>query len=285
MAFLTDLLNPSFFIILGIVALLIALLVLYFENKMRDQNHKIASMLSLVSTLAEDMNGVKMGFNHLAVAAVNGGNNHTPFTNNLGNRVSEENNLHLIEVSDDESEEETDRESDEEHEDDENDQDNNDDSELEEMNHESESESESDDDDSSQNVKVIKLNISENNEDNNVNSIEDAESLAFEINDDLEDTDDIPEISQEYTEELLSLKYDDLKDESHLEEETAPISSISELKTISINLGEESKAEHIDYKKLQLPKLRSIVVEKGLINSSDAQKLKKPELLKLLGVE
>ena len=282
MAFLTDLLNPSFFIILGIVALLIALLVLYFENKMRDQNHKIASMLSLVSTLAEDMNGVKMGFNHLAVAAVNGGNNHTPFTNNLGNRVNQENNLHLIEVSDDDSEEETDRESDEEHEDD---QDNNDDSELEEINDESESESESDDDDSSQNVKVIKLNISENNEDNNVNSIEDAESLAFEINDDLEDTDDIPEISQEYTEELLSLKYDDLKDESHLEEETAPISSISELKTISINLGEESKAEHIDYKKLQLPKLRSIVVEKGLINSSDAQKLKKPELLKLLGVE
>jgi len=109
--------------------------------------------------------------------------------------------------------------------------------------------------------------------------------LAYEINDDLEDEDDIPEISQEYTEELLSLKYDDLKDESHLEEETAPISSISELKTISINLGEESKAEHIDYKKLQLPKLRSIVVEKGLINSSDAQKLKKPELLKLLGVE
>ena len=39
---------------------------IYFENRMREQNHKIASMLSLVSTLAEDMNNVKMGFNHLA---------------------------------------------------------------------------------------------------------------------------------------------------------------------------------------------------------------------------
>jgi len=34
-----------------------------------------------------------------------------------------------------------------------------------------------------------------------------------------------------------------------------------------------------------LPKLRSIAVEKGLTTNSDASKLKKPEILKLLGVE
>ena len=48
MAILTDLFNPSFFMFLGILILVIALLVVYFESKMREQNHKIASMLSLV---------------------------------------------------------------------------------------------------------------------------------------------------------------------------------------------------------------------------------------------
>ena len=62
------------------------------------------------------------------------------------------------------------------------------------------------------------------------------------------------------------------------------IPSTSELKTISINLGDEDH-ESIDYKKLQLPKLRSIAVEKGLTTNTEASKLKKPDLLKLLGAE
>ena len=65
MASLADLFNPTFLMFLGILVLVVALMVVYFESKMRDQNHKIASMLSLVSTLAEDMNGVKMGLNQL----------------------------------------------------------------------------------------------------------------------------------------------------------------------------------------------------------------------------
>jgi len=54
------------------------------------------------------------------------------------------------------------------------------------------------------------------------------------------------------------------------------------LKSIHINL-EETKSESMDYRKLALPKLRSVVTEKGL--TSDASKLKKNELLKLLGIE
>ena len=73
MASLADLFNPSFLMFLGILVLALALLVVYYESKMRDQNHKIASMLSLVSTLAEDMNGVKMGINHLAMTSFSGG--------------------------------------------------------------------------------------------------------------------------------------------------------------------------------------------------------------------
>ena len=41
----------------------------------------------------------------------------------------------------------------------------------------------------------------------------------------------------------------------------------------------------MDYKKIQLAKLRTIIVEKGLASNSDASKLKKNEILKLLGVE
>jgi hypothetical protein len=108
-------------------------------------------------------------------------------------------------------------------------------------------------------IKVFKLNISKEDDDNN--------------DDDKEDDDE-----QDNIEELHS--------DNDLEETPiAPISKIdtSELKTISINL--EESIEKIDYKKLQLPKLKSIVVEKGLTTASDASKLKKAELLKLLGIE
>jgi hypothetical protein len=260
---------------------------------MREQNHKIASMLSLVSTLAEDMNGVKMGLNHLAITSLNGGSKmeipqNTPFPHqNLGSQMDQQKQLNLIEVSDDESEEDEDEEI-------------IDDcrewlAEIEEDDQITTSESEYDEDEdqdnNGENIKVIKLNISENAEDEG-NSYEDANNLDFEPDDDLavlDDMDEIPEISEGYAEELLSLKYDEekeqplVKDNLQLEETVVP--SASDLKTISINLGDESHSEHIEYKKLQLPKLRSIVVEKGLTSSSEAQKLKKPELLKLLGVE
>ena len=55
----------------------------------------------------------------------------------------------------------------------------------------------------------------------------------------------------------------------------------AELKTVNINL--EENIENHDYKKFSINKLRNIVVEKGL--STDASKLKKNEILKLLGAE
>ena len=56
---------------------------------------------------------------------------------------------------------------------------------------------------------------------------------------------------------------------------------------VSININqnnlEDKTIDNLDYKKLPINKLRNIVVEKGLTN--DSSKLKKNELLKLLGVE
>ena len=272
MASLADLFNPTFLMFLGILLLVVALLVVYFESKMREQNHKIASMLSLVSTLAEDMNGVKMGLNHLAIRGGEGFNQSSNYSGeNLGNL--QQNNL--IEVSDDE-------ESDEESDDKSNNEESEESDENEIINEDLESideNSDNDSEDSNNDIKVVKLQVSNEELDEDNNSYEEAN---FET-EELADLDGDFEPDNDYVEEVLDLKYDN--EEKHLEDSI--IHSTSGLKTISINLGEEHQhhEENIDYKKLQLPKLRSIAIEKGLATSTDASKLKKHDILKLLGVE
>ena len=75
MSFLSDILNPTLLVFLGITMLLTALLIIYFEGKMREQNHKVASMLSLVSSLAEEINVIKLHLNHVNIIDNVGGNN------------------------------------------------------------------------------------------------------------------------------------------------------------------------------------------------------------------
>lgn len=117
-------------------------------------------------------------------------------------------------------------------------------------------------------IKVLKLNISNDLFDNSERTKEDLEDLEdLEVlEDSLSDTQSV-----ELKAQLLSAQE---KNEDSL--------LTSDFKTININL-EDSNNESIDYKKLSLTKLRSIVSEKGL--SLDSSKLKKQDLLKLLGVE
>ena len=260
MASLADLFSPTFLMFLGVLVLVVALLVVYFESKMRDQNHKIASMLSLVSTLAEDMNGVKMGLNQLAVTRMGGSfpqNFEQPLENS---RIPYKQESNLIEVSDDEDDDED--EDEDEDEDDDIDEDDID---------------EDDDDDESDNestheVKVLKIDM------NSQNQYEDSLS---ENNLELDDLDD--ELSEVQSLSSKSSKLSDKLEETVYEKTIQePLSISADLKTISINL-EEPHQDSLDYKKLSLPKLRSIVSDKGL--ASDASKLKKNELLKLLGAE
>ena len=273
MASLADLFNPTFLMFLGILVLVVALLVVYFESKMREQNHKIASMLSLVSTLAEDMNGMKMGLNHLAIRSSQGlQQTNIPVRENLGNFETNK----LIEVSDDEESDEEDNE--------ELESDGGSDSSNQNSDDDNEDEDDDEDEDEDE-VKVIKLQVS--NEDvNDDNSYEETNNLDFDNIDELGDfepLDELPEMTDEYVEQVLDLKYEEKPEDNKALEETI-IPSTSNFKTITINLGDESH-ETIDYKKLQLPKLRSIAVEKGLVTNTEASKLKKPELLKLLGSE
>jgi len=303
MASLYDLFNPTFFMFLGILVLIVALLVVYFESKMRDQNHKIASMLSLVSTLAEDMNGIKMGMNHLAISTF-GGSNRQHFQQTLeeedneeneedneeheedneedenNNYVSTSNAKHkLIDVSDDEEDDEDISETD---------------TDIDTISL-LQSVSDGDSDTNSvidenieelvetNDIKVLKLNITNElfknseNENEELDNLEDLEVLE----DNLSDTQSVElNTNNEFHNEILSAEEIHITDTLQVKTHDNLISS--NLKTISINL-EETGNENLDYKKLSLTKLRSIVTEKGL--SADSTKLKKQDLLKMLGVE
>ncbi len=269
---------------LGILVLVVALLVVYFESKMREQNHKIASMLSLVSTLAEDMNDVKMGLNHFAV--IGGHNPNISIQENLG--ISNTNKL--IEVSDDERSEDEGSEDEGSEDEGSEDEGSEDDGSEDDGSEDEGSENEGSEDEGSEddNIKVIKLQVLTEDIEGGDNSYEEADNLDFEPEEDLDEfnmNDDIPQIANVYVEEILSLKYDEKPEENTKSLDEITNLSTNELKTITINLGDENHEESIDYKKLQLPKLRSIAVDKGLITNSEAAKLKKPELLKLLGAE
>lgn len=279
MTALSELFTPTFLMFLGILLLVVALVVVYFESKMRDQNHKIASMLSLVSTLAEDMNGVKMGLNQVAMHQMGGqqmgqmgqmggqmGIQSQPLENsNKSLYLQEANNLIAV-SDDDDSEEDTDSVMDDSG------------SEI-----DAASLSDEDDDDSSDDdepvVKVLRLNIPApgNNEDMGFNGAEELGDLDDLMDEALSVS---SEDSSEYQLDIQSSDFiaaEEIKDETHLN------ISAADFKTINISLEEETGAESVDYKKLPLPKLRNIVTEKGL--AADAAKMKKNELLKLLEVE
>jgi hypothetical protein len=252
---LVDIFNPSFFVFLGILVLVAALLVVYFESKMREQNHKMTSMLALITCVTDEMNVIKIHLN-------NQSNNQSIIGGTQNNPSSlETNDVHiiktkLIDVSDD-SESESGS----------NDSESND----------SESDSESNSEDIKEiieigeehnDIKVLKLNISNINDIDENNLNDNIDDLCVENNDD-----DSISISSSSSDDEIEEKTNDEID----------ISSLN-LKSINIsNLEEVKNSDVVDYKKFTLSRLRSIVVEKELV--IDSSKLKKNELLKLLGAE
>lgn len=145
-------------------------------------------------------------------------------------------------------------------------------------------------------VKILKINISEYNENINDEDIEnDLDSNAGNL-DDLDDLDELAGsdsassksvVGETNTEEFLSLDCNNVDELENLGFNNEPFTedkiSLFDLKSINMSSLEEESKESIDFKKLSIPKLRSIVSERGL--SIDVSKLKKNELLKLLEVE
>jgi hypothetical protein len=85
----------------------------------------------------------------------------------------------------------------------------------------------------------------------------------------------LPEIKEEEEEEPLEPHEE--SESTLLPEPQEPTSSSDGFKIIL--------SSELDYKKMTITKLRQIVTEKGLVPSSDASKMKKTELLKLLEAE
>ena len=273
---ISDLISTSFLFSIAIIIILIGGIFAYVSYRMSEQDHKLTSMLGLVSTLAEEIHSLKGRLNDSIVLNTNGEED-----GEEGDVVSESSrkeihifdqnmlsggtDINLISVSDNESDNESDSES------------------------ESESESDSDSDSSNDseslhelvsNVKI--LNISHDNI-----------SHDNEFKEDLEEEDSfIPEsFVQEFTEESLIAELAELTDLAedlvenldtkliHLAEPIEFVSDsmldISELKNIMIS-------DKPDYKKMGLNKLREVVVERNILSAVEAGKLKKPELLKLI---
>jgi hypothetical protein len=276
MASLIDIFNPSFFIFLGILVLVAALLVVYFESKMREQNHKIASMLNLVTCMADEINTIKIiQSNQFEINnTLQSSHTNIPDLNELQTKILNLNSG-LIHVSDDE---ESDSGSD--------------------SGSDSDSDSGSDsgsDSDSSlpKNNSTIIIDLNELHDLSEGNDIKvfklspdlpkdlidfnESTDLLDDSNDLLDNLDDSNDLLDDSNDLLNDLDDLDKQDEEKIE---LNVSSLN-LKSINMYDLEEVKPDNIDYKKMTINKLREIVVQKGIVQ--DSSKLKKPEILKLLG--
>lgn len=294
-----DFFNPTFFFLLGILLIVIAFvgLVTYYESKFREQNHKLTTMLSLVSSLAEEVNGIKFRL----MRGGEGLANITPFQQPFSHQESKVENYGLIEVSDDsESEEDIDDEG---------------------------SDDVSDEDSASEDASINDIDsVIDLTDDNlehedlfiqsskqNINLIEikqEKDELFFKIT-----MSESPSLENMNTQEMVLLDEDNLDgdnldgDEDSMDDLESVLSeniqtkntvgdstilsfeenaqdSVIDFDTIKkINIMEnlmEIKEENPDedYRKMSVQKLRALAFEKKL--TTDSTKLKKPELLKML---
>jgi hypothetical protein len=253
--------NSTSLVFLGVLVLVCALLFVYFENKAREQNHKISSMLSLVSSLTEEVNSIRKHIQStVQLNPISGG---VIKQNSVQNQyyTNDTNDDDLVSVSDDDyDDDDDDDDGDDEDEDDDDDDDGDDDG---------DDEDDDDDDNGDDIMEEMSGNVIEIGDNVKVLTllqpielVSDDENTEFDADDILDDDDDDNASSvdeQDQVKHIEDVKMFDLK---------------------SIHLEEPSI---VDYKKLSIGKLKTVVADKGL--ASDTSKMKKHDLLKLLGVD
>lgn len=307
---LLDIFTPSILISLGISLLLIGLLGMYFMGKCITQDHKIASMFGLVSSMAEEMHFMRekiqsVKFNPSGVAVsepLPPYNTTLPFLKEENNTSSfQAGSTELIDVSDDDNDDNSSTSSsdvgDSGSEDDSSEGSNDDD--IEEVTSIQITNITPDDNDNKSNIKIINvgdsfnINFSEIDElTNNIENInsgtdggngDDNDSDDEGIDDDNDtDTDDISVSSNNNKINIIDASVSD-----SAKSNSALLNTSNILKTINMtmtNLDEhDESANEIKYNKMSLNKLKQLVVDKKLVsNITTASKLKKPDLLKLL---
>lgn len=306
---LSDIFSIPFLICLSICILLIGCSSIYFYQKMSQQDHKISSMVSLISSLAEESqqnNNTHGGFipSLPPVAPAPASAPASSSNNFLSN--------HLIHVSDDE-EEDSDSESESESD--------SSDSESDGSESDGSESSDSDDEKSVNDVKTITILSEDLAKEDNTNTIIFEVGDVDEVGGDIDDIDNLDNLDDNEDDNSL-FEMDELqfeapdsvvsvvnaeKGEINVEEHAAEdiksiyldqpsvdeITDFSIFKTINISSLDESVNnvennnnskifETSDYKKMSITRLREIISKQGV---SDASKLKKSDILKMLGVE
>ena len=273
---LSEICSSSFLFSVAIIIILVGGLFAYFNHRFSVQNHKISSMMGLVTTMAEEMQYFRSRISGKSAQDVHSDSNVDQIhviPQFLGGQADLNN---LIEVSDGEDEESEEEESEEEESDNESDE------ESESEDQESDNESESDSDEESESgdqVKNISIDLGNEidlNFDNEFINVDESTS---------------GESSNESIEECVETKTINLSEDiSSFEISSKTLENIHDI-DISIKLTDDyadlsSSAvdkDKTDYKKMSINKLREVAVEKGLV--VDASKLKKNDILKLLGAE
>ena len=272
---LSEICSSSFLFSVAIIIILVGGLFAYFNHRFSVQNHKISSMMGLVTTMAEEMQYFRSRISGKSAQDTNTNVDQIHIIPQFLGGQSELNNL--IEVSDDEDSEE---ESDEELESDEESESESEDESDEESESESEAEDESDEElESGNQVKNINIDLGNEidlNLDNEFINVHETTIGENAIGEGVSNSDT----------KTINLS----EDISSFEISSKTLENIHDI-DISIKLTDDysdlsSSAvdkDKIDYKKMSINKLREVAVEKGLV--VDASKLKKNDILKLLGAE
>ena len=283
MAF-NDLLSSSFLFSIAIIIILIGGIFAYVSYRMSEQDHKISSMLGLISTMAGELQFFRSKLSQKPKFEYDFVSESQPIKEKL---ILDPNNLIiepvLISVSDDEDEVDDleDDEDDDDEDDDDDDLEDDDDDDDDDLEDDLEDDDETDDE-SVEDVEEVSLNLL-NNKENNLEEIVDLDQSIFNLEDTIEDTiENNGNIKSIHLEEPIDLNFINKENESMNENEPMNEFLTSDLKSISITDLEETNKKQ-DYKKMSINKLREVVVEKGII--AEASKLKKQDLLKLLGDE
>ena len=215
-----DCLTPTFLVTIGTIFLCLALLVVYFESKSREQNHKINSMLSLVSTLADELNNYKIGLNNLTMMVGGGRSIHA------NKDYNGKDSGKLIHVSDDEEPLEND-DGDDDGDDDDDDEDDNDDDEEDSDDDEEDSDEDSDGDD----------------KDNKNNDIDEIEIIDLENDQEFQVKDEIKTVDLEC---LPSIEIMGVSKKIHISLEGTPMVETIDLKKLSVaKLRELASAKNV----------------------------------------
>lgn len=250
---LSEILSTTFLFSIAIIVILVGGLFAYFNHRLSAQNHKISSMLGLVSTMAEEMQYFRSKISsksseqckmsdvdaiHFAPQFLGGKDENLIEVSDGEDDIDSEVDDSDIEEDDEDSEEEDESESDSEDED---------------------SDSESDDDDDDGKIKTISIDLGKEIDLNIGEEIE-QEDLDLNIN---------------HNTKTINLS----EDISSFDITSKTLENIDDV-SIDLNVSMQNK---LDYKKMSLNKLRDVVIQKGLV--VDASKLKKNDILKMLGDE